>query len=106
MLSGFDVNCSGAGKGVFVGGGKIGVNSLRWPGTGGIADSAFFRSSRAFFALISVGVFGVAIGFGAISDFFGKDSCRRFKRGPKKGFASTLAMKIAASAVIITPNAR
>src|SRR5882672_477563 len=96
----------GAGRGVFAGGGTMGINSERLAGTTRVCDRAFCNSACAFLALASRALGRIARGCGLMSELRGKFcNGRRFRRG-NKGLAKTLAIKTATSAVMITPNAR
>src|SRR5258708_839195 len=107
MLNGFEVNFAGAGNGVVVGGGTIGISSLRFAGIlGGFLASSLKSFCWALLAFCSAGVLGGSVIAGLISTGLGKTANgRRFKCG-SNGFASTLAIKIPVTSVTTIPSAR
>src|SRR5437762_2127360 len=104
-VSCFELKLEGAGRGLLVGGGAIGINAARLPGTTRVCARAFCNSAWAFFALASraVGICGAACGFKSVE----RGKYCDLKLGVfRNGADSTLEMKIAATMVTPTPMAR
>src|SRR6185436_7630109 len=101
----FALKLAGAGKGLLVGGGAMGINAACLPGITRVCDRAFCNSAWAFFAFASRAVGICGAGCGLRSAVRGRYCDLRFGVG-SHGLASTLEMKIAATTVAAMPIAR